>query len=116
MELLSELEGMGINTGEALRRFSNNSALYVRMLGKLPATIADLQVMPYIKSGEIDTAISNAHTLKGLTGNLSLSPLYVAYTEITNDLRAGNAEKAQSELEVILPLQNDIIACIEKYN
>ncbi|MCM1299254.1 MAG: Hpt domain-containing protein [[Eubacterium] siraeum] len=115
MDLLSELEGMGINTGEALRRFSNNSALYIRMLGKLPAAIVDLQVLPFIENGEIDTATTNAHTLKGLTGNLSLSPLYAAYTQITNDLRAGEADKAKSELEKILPLQSDIIACIEKY-
>lgn len=116
MDLLSELDGLGVKTGEAIQRFSNNTALYIRMLGKFPSTAADLQVIPYIESGETEVAVNNAHTLKGVTGNLSLSPLYLAYTEITNDLRAGNTKKAKSELETILPLQNDIIACIEKYN
>ncbi len=116
MDLMSELDAMDVNTGEAIRRFNNNTALYIKMLGKLPATVADLEVMSHIEKGEIDVAIANAHTLKGLTGNLSLSPLYAAYTEITKDLREGNTEKAREELESILPLQEGIIECIKKYN
>ena len=43
MDLLSELDGLGVKTGEAIQRFSNNTALYIRMLGKFPATAADLR-------------------------------------------------------------------------
>ena len=54
------------------------------------------------------------HTLKGVTGNLSLTPLYNAYTEITNLLREQKYDDARAALEKILPVQNDILSCIEK--
>ena len=47
-------------------------------------------------------------------GNLSVTPLYEGYTKIVNDLRAGQPEPAKAELERILPIQKQIIDCIEK--
>ena len=114
MDLINELEALGVNTQEALRRFSGNSALYVKMLGKLTAAANDLEVMPCIDKEDYEAAVSNAHTLKGVTGNLSLTPLYNAYTEITNLLREQKYDDARAALEKILPVQNDIMSCIEK--
>lgn len=114
MDLLNELEKLGVNTNEALERFSGNSSLYIRMLGKFPASINDLEVMPCIESGDIETSITRAHTIKGVTGNLSITPLYNSYTKIVNDLRAGNPNSAKEELEKILPVQKEILECIEK--
>lgn len=114
MDLINELEALGVNTQEALRRFSGNSALYVRMLGKLTAAANDLEVMPCLDKEDYEAAVSNAHTLKGVTGNLSLTPLYNAYTEITNLLREQKYNDARAALEKILPVQNDILSCIEK--
>lgn len=114
MDLIKELEALGVNTGEALRRFSGNSALYLKMLGKVTAAVNDLQVMPYIEKEDYETAVTNAHTLKGVTGNLSLTPLYDAYTGITNLLREKKYSEAKNMLENILPVQNDILECIEK--
>ncbi len=114
MDLINELEALGVNTQEALRRFSGNSALYVKMLGKLTAAANDLEVMPCLDKEDYEAAVSNAHTLKGVTGNLSLTPLYNAYTEITNLLREQKYDDARAALEKILPVQNDILSCIEK--
>lgn len=114
MDLIKELEALGVNTEEALRRFSGNSALYLKMLGKLTATVNDLEVMPCIEKEDYETAVTNAHTLKGVTGNLSLTPLYNAYTDITNLLREQKYAEAKESLEKVLPIQNDILACIEK--
>ncbi len=113
MDLISGLKELGVNTEEALKRFSGNSSLYIRMVGKFPASIQGLDVMPYIESGEIDKAITNAHTIKGVTGNLSITPLFNAYTQIVSDLRAGNADSAKEVLQNILPRQDKIIEFIE---
>ncbi len=56
MDLINELEALGVNTQEALRRFSGNSALYVKMLGKLTAAANDLEVMPCIEKEDYETA------------------------------------------------------------
>ncbi|MBD5501652.1 MAG: hypothetical protein HDR10_10710 [Lachnospiraceae bacterium] len=115
MSLLDDLKELDVNTDEGLGRFMNNAALYEKMIKKFNATVADLEVMPHFESGDLDKALTNAHTLKGVTGNLSLTPLYTAYTEIVTQLRANNPEQAKEKLAEILPIQKKIIECIEKY-
>lgn len=115
MDILEELEKLGVNTQDALERFSGNRPLYIKMVGKFPASLKGLEVMPAIEDNDIEAAITNAHTIKGVTGNLSITPLYEAYTQIVNKLRAGNVQKAKEFLEDILPVQKEIIDCIEKY-
>ena len=68
-----------------------------------------------IESGDIEQAQNNAHTLKGVTGNLSLTPLYAAYSDIMTLFRAGQIEEAKQKLLETIPVQEQIVACIEKY-
>lgn len=115
MNLLEELQVLGVDIQDALKRFVNNAALYEKMLKKFPAAANDLPVESNFASGNLDIALANAHTLKGMTGNLSLTPLYNAYTDIVAFLRANNPEEARQLLTDIIPVQEKIIACIEKY-
>lgn len=115
MSMISELQELGANVDDAMQRFMNNAALYERMLKKLPAVIVDKPVMEFIEAGNIETSIENAHTLKGVLGNLSITPLYKAYTDIVDLLRGNDSEKAKTILEECLPTQEKVIACIEKY-
>ena len=114
MDYIDELKALGVNVDDALSRFMGNSALYVRMLGKLPKAVNDAPVMVCFEENRLDDAVANAHTLKGVMGNLSVTPLYEGYTKIVNYLRAGQPEPAKAELERILPIQKQIIDCIEK--
>ncbi len=112
MSLTEKLKEYGVNVAEALERFMGNEAIYEKTLKKFPAAAESHTVVEYIKSGDSKTAVANAHTLKGVTGNLSMTPLYTAYVDIVNLLRAGENDKALAELEKILPLQEKIIDCI----
>lgn len=116
MSMITELKDLGANTEEALGRFLNNEALYERMLKKLPDSMKSGQVMEAIESGNIDGAIETAHTMKGVLGNLSITPLYEAYTKIVALLREGNPAEAKSILTESLPLEEKVIACIEKFD
>lgn len=116
MSLINELEKLGANTDDALRRFMNNSSLYERMLGKLPKNVRELEVIPYFESQDYQKALENAHTLKGVMGNLSITPLYQGYTEVVTLLRANDTQKAKSVMEGIIPIQDEIISCIEQYS
>jgi HPt (histidine-containing phosphotransfer) domain-containing protein len=71
-------------------------------------------VLPYLKEGDFEKALENAHTMKGITGNLSLTPLFNAYSEVVSLLRAGDNEKARSIVEGILPTQEDMVSRLEK--
>lgn len=115
MSKIDDLKALGVNVDEALERFMGNGALYEKMLNKLTAAVKDVQVLPFFEAGDHKTALENAHALKGVTGNLSVTPLYKGYTEIVDELRAGNPEKARQVLDDMLPVQEQIIECIEKY-
>jgi len=109
-----ELRAIGINLDEALERFMGKQSLYDKMLKKLPKAIEQYEVLEYFITGDYQQAVANAHTLKGATGNLSVTPLFEAYTEIVDNLRADNPAKAQEILENILPVQAKIVEYIEE--
>lgn len=115
MDIIEELKALDVNTDEALMRFMNNKELYKKMLLKFPPNIEKLEVMSFIDAGDYKTATENAHTIKGVTGNLSLTPLYAGYTEIVNLLRAEKPDEARKLLVDLLPVQEQIISCINKY-
>lgn len=116
MNFLEELKGLGADVDDALNRFMNNEGLYKRMLAKLPLNIEKLEVLSFIESGDTKTALENAHTLKGVMGNLSLTPLYKAYTDIVASFRADKPEEAKAILLEAMPVQEKIIACINANN
>ncbi|MDE7360395.1 MAG: Hpt domain-containing protein [Oscillospiraceae bacterium] len=116
MGLIEDIALIGADTVDGLTRFMDNSALYERMLKKLPQVIEDNPVMPFVRSGDLETALSNAHTLKGVVGNLSLTPLYNNYTEAVNLFRSGETAKAEELLESTLEIQRQFVECIKKYD
>ena len=115
MSLLAELQTFNVDIQDGLKRFVNNAALYEKMLKKFPAAAEGLPVKECFDSGDLEGALANAHTLKGMTGNLSLTPLFAAYTEIVALLRENSPEKAKELLVGILPVQQGIIDCIKAH-
>lgn len=115
MELLEELEGLGVNVNEGVERLMGNASLYVKMLGMFVNMMRTLEVSPDFDGNDYKDMIEKAHAVKGAAGNLSITPVYEAYTEIVNLLRADQPEQARAVLKKILPLQADIIQCIERY-
>lgn len=114
MGMLDELREFGVDVDEGLQRFINNSALYEKMLHTFPSMVHSSRVSVDFDANDYDEVIEKTHALKGVTGNLSLTPLFEAYTKIVDLLRAGKPEDAREELKKVLPIQEDIINCIEK--
>lgn len=112
MSIISELQTLGVDTDEALTRFMNNEGLYIRMLKKYPAAVEGSKAAEKFAQKDHDGAIAETHTLKGVTGNLSLTPLYKAYTEMVALLRAGKDDEAAELYQKTLPVEQAIIDCI----
>lgn len=113
--LTAELKLLGVNIEEALDRFFNKQELYEDMLKTLPATVKESQVLPYFEAGDMKTAEMNVHRLKGCMGNLSVMPLFNAYSDIALLMNENDLEEAKKVLLGVLPIQEKIIGCIEKY-
>ena len=115
MSLFEELKAMGVNIDEGLKRLNGNETLYKRLLGSFIKTIQTHSVRPDFDQTDYNEVIEKAHAIKGASGNLSITPVYESYTEIVNLLRAGQPEQAVPLIEKILPIQDEIVKCIEKY-
>lgn len=115
MSLLEELNGMGVNVDEGVERLMGNSALYEKMLGSFAEMMRSAFVQPDFDISDYTEIIEKAHALKGAAGNLSITPVYEAYSEIVSLLRSNQPEQAKFVLEKIQPVQDEIIKCIERH-
>lgn len=88
----------GVDYHDAMRRFDGNEALYRRLAGKF----ADDPHFPALEralvADDTETALREAHSLKGVAGNLSFRALYTHACAITDALRAGDADAARARM------------------
>ncbi len=115
MGLIEELTEAGVDMDDALKRFMGNSALFERLIKKLPENVKKYDVAESFEKKDYENALSGAHSLKGTMGNLSVKTLFDGYTKIVNFLRANQNEEAEEVFKEILPAQENIISIIEKY-
>lgn len=115
MGLIDEIEKLGADREDALNRYMGKAEMYERMLKKYIKAVDDACVKDCFDRDDYENALANAHALKGVSGNLSLVPLYQGYSEVVRLIRAGENEKAKDEYMKLIPLQDEILACISKY-
>ncbi len=116
MDLIQELKDLGVNTDGGVKRMGGNASFYGRMLVKLKDMIKDSPVRMDFDCNDYEDIIEAAHAIKGASGNLEVTPIYDAYSEIVDLLRRQQPEEAKKRLEKALPVQNQIIDCIERYS
>ena len=87
-EEFEKLNDFGANTSEGLSRCYGNEMLYLRLVGMIPAEANFDKLQDALQSGDLDGAFEAAHALKGVLGNLSLTPMYQVCSEMTELLRA----------------------------
>ena len=114
MGLLEELKKLGVNVDEGVNRLMGNAALYEKMLGSFVNMMEKSTVDPDFDGENYEAVIETTHAIKGAAGNLSITPVYEAYTEIVDLLRAKQPEQAREILKKILPVQAEIVECIKK--
>ena len=116
MSLLEELKTLNVDVDGGLKRIAGNEKLYIKLLGSFTKSINTYKVDADFDGNDYNDIIEKAHAIKGVSGNLSITPVYEAYTKVVDLLRAGKPEEARPILKEVLPVQEEIIACIEKYN
>lgn len=115
LSMLNELKALGVDTDSAVARMNGNENLYIRMLGKFLDMMKNTTIPAEFTVDDCEDLAEVAHAVKGTSGNLSITPIYEAYSEITELLRQKKAEEAKAVLLKTLPVQKDILDCIEKY-
>lgn len=93
-EEIQQLKEAGIDTDILVERFLGNVALLKKFLKKFSEDQNFGKLETAIEQGDCEEAFTAAHTLKGVTGNLSMTALYQMISEQVEFLRSGNMEEA----------------------
>ena len=84
---IEKLKSFGCNVSEGLQRCMNNEAFYLGLVDKFLKSLDLSTLHEALIKKDLDTAFKEAHSLKGVTGNLSLTPIYEALVEMVELLR-----------------------------
>lgn len=89
-ECIAALDFAGIRWQELSARFMNQDALMLKMLRLFPQDTSFAQLSSALDAQDAKAAFEAAHSLKGVTANLSIQPLFSLSSEMTEQLRQGD--------------------------
>lgn len=113
MITLEQLRAWGADTDEALPRCLNNEAFYLRLVGKAVAEPSFDRLREAVEAGDLDKAFEQAHALKGVTGNLALTPIDRPVREMTELLRSRTDMDYRPLLSEIMDRRAELMALCE---
>lgn len=86
-------DAYGADYNATMGRFLNNETMYLKFLDMMFKDENMAKLGEALEAGDYEAAFVAGHTLKGVTGNMGLTPLYDAVCAIVEPLRkkqAGN--------------------------
>ena len=110
MVTIEKLKAFGADTNEGLARCYNNETLYLKLINMLPKEKNFDRLQTAIQENDLDTAFEAAHALKGVIGNLSLTPMYKVIVEITEPLRSRTQMNYTPLVSELLRMKDEITA------
>lgn len=96
--LRAALSSYGIDYDDAMDRFGGNAELFFRLARKYLDGDNYARLVSAMEMHDFDEAYRQAHSLKGVAGNLSFTKLYNIAAEIASNLREGEYVTAESYL------------------
>ncbi|MBQ9662859.1 MAG: Hpt domain-containing protein [Oscillospiraceae bacterium] len=110
MLTIEKLRAYGADVDEGLGRCMNNEAFYLRLVNMALDDAGFERLRLAVENGDKKESFEAAHALKGMLGNLSLSPLFDPASEMTELLRAGKDEDYQAWWEKIREQKERLLA------
>ncbi len=89
-----ELEEAGIDIASLTERLMGNKALIKRFMYRFVENENYTALQRAIRTSDWKSACEAAHTLKGMSGNLSMKDLFELFTQQVALFRAGENDKA----------------------
>lgn len=112
-EILERLREAGVDVKDLTERLMNNMNLITRFVRRFPEDMSYKQLVDSIDKGDVEEAFRAAHTLKGVSANLSMTKLYRLLCEQVEFLRAGDIEAGADMLPAITEEYERMVAAIE---
>ncbi len=94
-QLTDKLSRYGVDIEETMARFVQDEELYLDCLNEFKDDASFKNLGIAIENGEFEQAFDCAHTLKGVAGNMGLTPLFETICGIVEPLRAHNYDNLE---------------------
>ena len=112
MITIEKLEEFGVDTKEGLTRCMNNQTFYFKMLKMGLANDQFEKLESALAANNFEEAFEAAHALKGVLGNLALTPIYKPLAEMTEMLRAKKDADYVEMYKPVLDLRNQLLEMV----
>ncbi|MDE7478067.1 MAG: hypothetical protein K2M91_08975 [Lachnospiraceae bacterium] len=116
MKFLDELKDLGVDVDAGLERVMDDEPFYEMMLGMFIGSVNDNPIeLADFDADDLEVLTTRVHILKGLTGNLEMTPLFDGYVQVLDFLRTNRPQEALKKYERLLPIQEAIMDCIKRH-
>ena len=106
------LKQFGADVDDGLSRCMENEAFYFKLIGKVVEDKNFQALEDAVAAKDLDKAFDAAHSLKGVLGNLALTPVYEPVFEITELLRERKDIDYSEYLKTISEKRSELASLI----
>ena len=106
MITIEELKAQGADVETGLSRCVGNEALYLKLVGMGLGDAKFEELGTALDAGNLTKAFELCHALKGVIGNLALTPLYEVLSDMTEKLRKQEAADYSTLYSSIITLRS----------
>ena len=110
MLTIEKLRNYGANVDEGLSRCLGNEDFYLKMVNMALQEVNFDKLRDAVAADDKDAAFEAVHSLKGVLGNLALTPIYEPAVEMTELLRARKDADYDALLQIILTQRDKLAA------
>ena len=114
MLTIDALKRFGADTDDGLTRCMGNEGFYFKLIGKVVEDKSFSCLEEAVAAGDLDKAFDAAHSLKGVLGNLALTPIYQPVFEITELLRAKSDADYEEYIKVISAKRDELVKLMQE--
>ncbi|MBP9491055.1 MAG: transporter substrate-binding domain-containing protein [Aliarcobacter sp.] len=101
----------GINISQALNRMAGNQKLLLNQLKRFVKSQNSFEekILTFVKNSDLESAIREAHTLKGLCGNIGADLLFEKAKELESYLKENGFDDKYADLIKVIKSDLDIL-------
>lgn len=111
-ETKQALVSLGMDIEQTKARFMGNEAMLLKFLHRFADDKSFAQMRDAIEAGDSEAAFHQAHTLKGVAGNLGLGTIFEMVGPMVEELRAGDLGVAAERMPALEAAYSEAIAVI----
>lgn len=112
MLTIEKLREHGVNVDEGVRRCVSNEAFYLTMVTRVLQEPSFDNLKAALDAGDLDRAFDIAHALKGVTANVSLTPLAEPVAKMSDLLKVRTDMDYGPLLSEILARRDELAALL----